>query len=276
MLLWVNSVPVVCWYKRTRTKQKDGQVCFSAIITVTNYFIILFGFFLVKFFVQLHHVSLHTYRYAHTHTTYEHSAVISTHLLFPCKMPIWSFVHLPQNDTSNRRLRNASVTVNLWVVNERWLFSLLWCAGASSVTTNSCHLLKNMDKPDLVMVSRSLFRALLSLLSTFKFEHSKQVPLFLCVSHSRDTRSYGLHWIFRLFWQWLESTFCAGKMSNSVRQLCLFLHAKTCMTVWHMFHDFSAGKHSASVSEKVKYIYYCFYYFFLIIYTHKLQSKHLV
>uniref|UniRef100_A0A3Q4AEN5 GP-PDE domain-containing protein n=1 Tax=Mola mola TaxID=94237 RepID=A0A3Q4AEN5_MOLML len=41
------------------------------------------------------------------------------------------------------------VKVNLWVVNERWLFSLLWCAGASSVTTNSCHLLKDMERPDL-------------------------------------------------------------------------------------------------------------------------------
>lgn len=135
MLLWVNSVPVLCWHKRTRTKQKDGQVCFSAkaksesvtwqskisanwsaeknicgllsfhraflhvctrkVITVTNYFIILF-FFFVKFFVQLHNVNLHTYRYTHTHTTYEHSTVISTHLLFLCKMPIWSFMHLPR------------------------------------------------------------------------------------------------------------------------------------------------------------------------------------
>lgn len=43
--------------------------------------------------------------------------------------------------------------MNLWVVNERWLFSLLWCAGASSVTTNSCHLLKDMAWPDWVMVS---------------------------------------------------------------------------------------------------------------------------
>lgn len=53
-----------------------------------------------------------------------------------------------------RRLRNASVAVNLWVVNERWLFSLLWCAGASSVTTNTCHRLKNMDRPDLTMSPR--------------------------------------------------------------------------------------------------------------------------
>ncbi|XP_035017997.2 glycerophosphoinositol inositolphosphodiesterase GDPD2 isoform X1 [Hippoglossus stenolepis] len=50
-----------------------------------------------------------------------------------------------------RELREDNVTVNLWVVNERWLFSLLWCAGASSVTTNSCHLLKEMTGPDWVM-----------------------------------------------------------------------------------------------------------------------------
>lgn len=50
-----------------------------------------------------------------------------------------------------RELRKDDITVNLWVVNERWLFSLLWCAGASSVTTNSCNLLKNVSYPDWVM-----------------------------------------------------------------------------------------------------------------------------
>uniref|UniRef100_A0A672ZNP3 Glycerophosphodiester phosphodiesterase domain containing 2 n=1 Tax=Sphaeramia orbicularis TaxID=375764 RepID=A0A672ZNP3_9TELE len=50
-----------------------------------------------------------------------------------------------------RELRRRNITVNLWVVNERWLFSLLWCSGASSVTTNSCHLLKDMNEPDWVM-----------------------------------------------------------------------------------------------------------------------------
>ncbi|XP_028272561.1 glycerophosphoinositol inositolphosphodiesterase GDPD2 [Parambassis ranga] len=50
-----------------------------------------------------------------------------------------------------RELRRENVTVNLWVVNERWLFSLLWCAGASSVTTNSCHLLKDVAQPDWVL-----------------------------------------------------------------------------------------------------------------------------
>ncbi|XP_041693660.1 glycerophosphoinositol inositolphosphodiesterase GDPD2 isoform X1 [Coregonus clupeaformis] len=48
-------------------------------------------------------------------------------------------------------LRNRNVTVNLWVVNEPWLFSLLWCSGASSVTTNACSLLKDMSQPDWTM-----------------------------------------------------------------------------------------------------------------------------
>uniref|UniRef100_A0A8C3G9C0 Glycerophosphodiester phosphodiesterase domain containing 2 n=1 Tax=Cyclopterus lumpus TaxID=8103 RepID=A0A8C3G9C0_CYCLU len=66
------------------------------------------------------------------------------------------FVHLHCNLNKVlhlRHLRSRRVTVNLWVVNEGWLFSLLWCAGASSVTTNSCHLLKDMDGPDWVMVN---------------------------------------------------------------------------------------------------------------------------
>ena len=57
--------------------------------------------------------------------------------------------------SSYRDLRSSNITVNLWVVNERWLFSLLWCAGASSVTTNACHLLKDVEQPDWVMVSNT-------------------------------------------------------------------------------------------------------------------------
>lgn len=50
-----------------------------------------------------------------------------------------------------RELRRENISVNLYVVNERWLFSLLWCAGASSVTTNSCNVLKNVQRPDWTM-----------------------------------------------------------------------------------------------------------------------------
>ncbi|KAM8848108.1 glycerophosphoinositol inositolphosphodiesterase GDPD2 [Synchiropus picturatus] len=47
-----------------------------------------------------------------------------------------------------RDLRSKNITINVWVVNERWLFSLLWCAGVSSVTTNSCQDLHVMERPD--------------------------------------------------------------------------------------------------------------------------------
>lgn len=41
----------------------------------------------------------------------------------------------------------ANITTNLYVVSEPWLFSLAWCSGAYSVTTNSLHSLKKMEEP---------------------------------------------------------------------------------------------------------------------------------
>ncbi|XP_051716875.1 glycerophosphoinositol inositolphosphodiesterase GDPD2 [Ctenopharyngodon idella] len=62
-----------------------------------------------------------------------------------------NFLNMKYSSLSTHKiseLREKNVSVNLWVVNERWLFSLLWCSGASSVTTNACHIFKNMSKPD--------------------------------------------------------------------------------------------------------------------------------
>ncbi|XP_036404202.1 glycerophosphoinositol inositolphosphodiesterase GDPD2 [Megalops cyprinoides] len=51
-------------------------------------------------------------------------------------------------DSKNiKELRARNISVNLWGVNEPWLFSLLWCSGASSVTTNACHRFKDMNEP---------------------------------------------------------------------------------------------------------------------------------
>uniref|UniRef100_A0A8D0AX15 Glycerophosphodiester phosphodiesterase domain containing 2 n=1 Tax=Sander lucioperca TaxID=283035 RepID=A0A8D0AX15_SANLU len=71
--------------------------------------------------------------------------------LLPTYIYIYTYIYTIAVFVSDRELRSRNVTVNLWVVNERWLFSLLWCAGASSVTTNSCHLLKDIDHPDWLM-----------------------------------------------------------------------------------------------------------------------------
>lgn len=62
-----------------------------------------------------------------------------------------SFLNVQYSSLSAREirdLRERNVSVNVWVVNERWLFSLLWCSGVTSVTTNACHLFKDMQQPD--------------------------------------------------------------------------------------------------------------------------------
>ncbi|XP_050820900.1 glycerophosphoinositol inositolphosphodiesterase GDPD2 [Gopherus flavomarginatus] len=59
-------------------------------------------------------------------------------------------VNLPYQDISTEqigRYRQDNISVNLYVVNEPWLFSVLWCAGAGSVTTNACQVLKEMKRP---------------------------------------------------------------------------------------------------------------------------------
>ncbi|XP_044308725.1 glycerophosphoinositol inositolphosphodiesterase GDPD2 [Varanus komodoensis] len=59
-------------------------------------------------------------------------------------------VNLPYQNLSTaeiREYRQDNISVNLYVVNAPWLFSVLWCAGASSVTTNTCHVLQGMERP---------------------------------------------------------------------------------------------------------------------------------
>uniref|UniRef100_A0A8C5NZP7 Glycerophosphodiester phosphodiesterase domain containing 2 n=1 Tax=Jaculus jaculus TaxID=51337 RepID=A0A8C5NZP7_JACJA len=60
------------------------------------------------------------------------------------------FLNLPYQDLpllDIKALHQDNVSVNLFVVNKPWLFSLLWCAGVDSVTTNDCQLLQQMSSP---------------------------------------------------------------------------------------------------------------------------------
>uniref|UniRef100_A0A8B9QEF3 Glycerophosphodiester phosphodiesterase domain containing 2 n=1 Tax=Apteryx owenii TaxID=8824 RepID=A0A8B9QEF3_APTOW len=67
-------------------------------------------------------------------------------------------VNLPYQDMSSeeiRQYRQDNISVNLYVVNQPWLFSVLWCAGVSSVTTNACQVLKEMKHPIWLLVSET-------------------------------------------------------------------------------------------------------------------------
>ncbi|XP_029458037.1 glycerophosphodiester phosphodiesterase domain-containing protein 4 [Rhinatrema bivittatum] len=50
-----------------------------------------------------------------------------------------------------RKYADANITTNLYVISEPWLFSLAWCVGAHSVTTNSLQILKNLKEPMFLM-----------------------------------------------------------------------------------------------------------------------------
>ena len=50
----------------------------------------------------------------------------------------------------------ANITTNLYVVTQPWLYSLAWCAGVHSVTTNAPHLLSALQTPLFLMVGNAL------------------------------------------------------------------------------------------------------------------------
>ncbi|KAJ6664847.1 hypothetical protein lerEdw1_005819 [Lerista edwardsae] len=63
-------------------------------------------------------------------------------------------LNLDYRDMSSEEIRKyaeANITTNLYVVSELWLFSLAWCSGAHSVTTNAVHDLTNVSQPFFLM-----------------------------------------------------------------------------------------------------------------------------
>ncbi|XP_078514636.1 glycerophosphodiester phosphodiesterase domain-containing protein 4 [Lissotriton helveticus] len=46
---------------------------------------------------------------------------------------------------------SANITTNFYVISEPWLFSLAWCSGAHSVTTNAAHILRKIEQPLFLM-----------------------------------------------------------------------------------------------------------------------------
>ncbi|XP_042372705.1 glycerophosphodiester phosphodiesterase domain-containing protein 5-like [Plectropomus leopardus] len=45
----------------------------------------------------------------------------------------------------------VNITTNLYVISQPWLYSLAWCAGVQSVTTNAPQLLRTMTSPLFLM-----------------------------------------------------------------------------------------------------------------------------
>ncbi|KAK1800748.1 hypothetical protein P4O66_005946, partial [Electrophorus voltai] len=50
-----------------------------------------------------------------------------------------------------RRLRGSNVSLNVYPVNEPWLFSVLWCSGVESVSSDAPHVLRKVPHPIWLM-----------------------------------------------------------------------------------------------------------------------------
>ncbi|XP_053169208.1 glycerophosphodiester phosphodiesterase domain-containing protein 4 isoform X2 [Hemicordylus capensis] len=63
-------------------------------------------------------------------------------------------LNLDYRDMSSEEIwkyAEANITTNFYVVSEPWLFSLAWCSGAHSVTTNAVHALGSVTEPSFLI-----------------------------------------------------------------------------------------------------------------------------
>ncbi|XP_036380258.1 glycerophosphodiester phosphodiesterase domain-containing protein 5-like [Megalops cyprinoides] len=63
-------------------------------------------------------------------------------------------LHLRYNQASPAEIRELSennISLTLYTVNEPWLFSVLWCSGVASVSSDAPHILKKVPYPIWVM-----------------------------------------------------------------------------------------------------------------------------
>ncbi|XP_067389346.1 glycerophosphodiester phosphodiesterase domain-containing protein 4 [Emydura macquarii macquarii] len=65
-----------------------------------------------------------------------------------------NLVYYEMSSEDIRKYAEANITTNFYVVSEPWLFSLAWCTGAHSVTTNAVHLLKDINRPLFLMTPK--------------------------------------------------------------------------------------------------------------------------
>ncbi|CAM5073124.1 unnamed protein product [Natator depressus] len=65
-----------------------------------------------------------------------------------------NLVYSAMSSEDIRKYAQANITTNLYVISEPWLFSLAWCVGVHSVTTNAVHSLKDINRPLFLMTPK--------------------------------------------------------------------------------------------------------------------------
>ncbi|KAF0030639.1 hypothetical protein F2P81_017370 [Scophthalmus maximus] len=90
------------------------------------------------------------------------------------------------------KYQSVNISTNLYVISQPWLYTLAWCAGAQSVTTNSVHVLSNINKPLFLMTPEeySLMWILTDAVSAF-------LIIAIFIFHCRQTHENGPYSKFR-------------------------------------------------------------------------------
>lgn len=89
--------------------------------------------------------------------------------------------------------------MNIYLVNENWLFSLYWCMGVPSVTTDNCHTLSALQTPIFHLVR---LKTMLSCNFIEKGIHVCKIWIDLFGAHKSGNFFYILH-AFTIISCWL-------------------------------------------------------------------------
>ncbi|XP_048837157.1 glycerophosphodiester phosphodiesterase domain-containing protein 5 [Brienomyrus brachyistius] len=99
---------------------------------------------------------------------------------------------------------SVNISTNLYVITQPWLYSLAWCAGAQSVTTNGVHILTALQRPLFLMTPKHYMlmwtltdaasAVLILLVFVFHWWHDRGLPFW---SDGRQTNEKGPYSKFR-------------------------------------------------------------------------------
>uniref|UniRef100_A0A8C4RKF5 Glycerophosphodiester phosphodiesterase domain containing 4 n=1 Tax=Erpetoichthys calabaricus TaxID=27687 RepID=A0A8C4RKF5_ERPCA len=112
-------------------------------------------------------------------------------------------LNLPYSEMSAEQIGEyaaSNITTNLYVVNQQWLYSLAWCAGTHSVTTNAVQGLINLQRPLFLMtfqeysmmwiLTDALSAVLVTLVFTFHWWRERGLPCCTGRSRTHETGPY--------------------------------------------------------------------------------------
>ncbi|MEQ2197694.1 hypothetical protein XENOCAPTIV_002118, partial [Xenoophorus captivus] len=114
----------------------------------------------------------------------------------------------------------VNISTNLYVISQPWLYSLAWCSGVHSVTTNAPQLLRTLNSPLLLMVGLTVTSQLLC-------SSSPKVFMIISLKHVKGLMRYLTFSHFEYKWQRIGPA-----LTSDVSQSSLLPRTRFPMVMW--------------------------------------------